>query len=66
MALDSARIADAAKVKLKALLTAAGLSSTDAETAAGKAIDNLGVAIIEAVVEDIQANAETSGGDTVS
>lgn len=66
MAMSTSRIATNAKSKLKDLLEAAGLSSSDAEAAAEKAIDNLGIAIIEAVVEEIQANAETSGGDTIS
>jgi hypothetical protein len=65
MALDAARTADNAKSKLKVLLEAAGLSSGDATTAAEKAIDNLGVAIIEAVIEELQGNGETSGGDTI-
>jgi hypothetical protein len=66
VALDADRIATNAKSKLATLLEAAGLSSGDAADAAEKAIDNLGVAIIEALVEDIQANAETSGGETIS
>lgn len=66
MAMSTSRIATNAKSKLKDLLEAAGLSSDDAEAAADKAIDNLGIAIIEAVVEEIQANAETSGGDSIS
>lgn len=66
MALDSDRIATNAKSKLAALLEEAGLSSGDATDAAEKAIDNLGIAIIEALVEDIRANAETSGGETIS
>lgn len=66
MALSSSRIATSAKSKLKVLLEATGLSSENAETAANAAIDNFGKAIIEAVVEDIQANAETSDGETIS
>jgi len=65
MAISPVRIVASAKTKLAALLEAAGLSPSDAEEAAEKAIDNLGVAIIEAVVEDLQSNGETSGGDTI-
>lgn len=66
MSMSAARTTTSAKSKLKTLLEAAGLSSNDAETAADKSIDNFGAAIIEAVIEEVQANAETSGGETIS
>ena len=65
MAISPVRIVASAKTKLAALLEAGGLSPSDAEEAAEKAIDNLGVAIVEAIVEDLQSNGETSGGDTI-
>lgn len=65
MALSSSRTAANAKVKLATLLEAAGLSSGDAAVAAEKAIDNLGAAIIEAVIEELRAYGETSGGETI-
>ncbi len=66
MSMSSTNAATQAKVKLKTLLEATGLSSSDAETAANAAIDNVGKAIIEAVIEEIQRSAETSGGETIS
>jgi hypothetical protein len=65
MALDAARTATDAKARLKVLLEAAGLSSSDATTAADKAIDNLGAAIIEAVIGELRDHGETSGGETI-
>ena len=65
MAMDSDRAATAAKSKLTAKLQAAGLSPSDATTAAENAIDNMGVCIIEAIIEELRTHAETSGGETL-
>lgn len=68
MAISTSRIVASAKTKLADLLEVALADVEDADPAAiaEKMVDDQFVAIIEAIVEEIVANGETSGGETIS